>query len=181
MSRTRLPRRGRVRAAGRRAVRAVVLLPLFALLGGCTGRATLTRTFESDEALGRAVLEAMARRDAEALLGWAVTKEEFEDLVWPTLRVSRPEVGMPVEFVWRDQLTKNRAYLESTLRRYGGEHFELVRVEFDGATTDQGTHAISRTTRLIVRDAEGRERGVRLFGSIIRQQGRSKVFSYIVD
>lgn len=181
MSRARLPRRGRVRAAGRRALRAAVLLPLFALLGGCSGRATLTRTFESDDALGRAVLEAMARRDAEALLGWAVTKDEFEDLVWPTLRVSRPEVGMPVEFVWRDQSTKNRAYLENTLRQYGGEHFELVRVEFDGATTDQGTHAISRATRLIVRDAEGRERGVRLFGSIIRQQGRSKVFSYIVD
>ena len=47
--------------------------------------------------------------------------------------------------------------------------------------TSTGTCTISRETRLIVRDETGEELTLRLFGSIIRQHGRSKVYSYIVD
>ena len=50
-----------------------------------------------------------------------------------------------------------------------------------GDETDYGTFNVSRETRLFVHDSEGQEHTLRLFGSIIRQNGRSKVFSYIVD
>ena len=171
---------GNLRAASRRGPR--VALVLIALLtSACSQPLTLENTFESDHDLARAVLDGFARNDREALLTLAVTKAEFEELVWPTLRVSRPEVQMPIEYVWQDTFTKSRAHLARTLNQFGGRQYKLVRVEFRGKTSDHGTHSISRQTRLIVTDDAGRDLTIGLFGSIIRQNGRSKVFSYIVD
>lgn len=160
---------------------ACLLLTLALLLTGCSRPTTFAQTFESDEALARAVLDAVARNDREALVRMALTKDEFEGIVWPTLRVSRPEVGMPMDFVWQDTFTKSRGYLAQTLSELAGQRFDLVRVDFRGETTEHGTYAVSRKTHLVVRDADGRERTIRLFGSIIRQNARSKVYSYIVD
>lgn len=171
---------GNLRAAARHG--AQVALALIAVLtSACSQPLTLANTFESDHALARAVLEGFARADRDALLRLAVTKAEFEALVWPTLRVSRPDVGMPVDYVWQDTFTKSRAHLTRTLSHFSGRQYKLVRVEFRGTTSDHGTHSISRQTRLVVTDDAGRDLTIGLFGSLIRQNGRSKVFSYIVD
>ena len=150
------------------------------LAGACTQPA-LDSGFESDEALVQAVLDGLHRRDAAGLLDLAVTREEFEDLVWPTLQVGRPEVGMPLDYVWDDTFSKSRRHLIQTVAAHGGRRYRLERVEFGGPVTHHGTHAIARETQLVVRDEDGQQRTLRLFGSIIRQDGRSKVFSYIVD
>jgi hypothetical protein len=168
------------RAAQRRGAR--VAFALIAILtSSCSQPLTLENTLESDHALARAVLDGFARSDRDTLLRLAVSKAEFEELVWPTLGVSRRDVGMPVDYVWQDTFTKSRAHLARTLHQFGGRRYELVRVEFRGTTSDHGTHSISRQTRLIVVDEAGRDLAIGLFGSIIRQNGRSKVFSYIVD
>ncbi|MGE3273877.1 MAG: hypothetical protein AB7O67_02110 [Vicinamibacterales bacterium] len=151
------------------------------LAAACGQPPTLTDTFPSDEDLARAVLEAVAARDQEALSRMALTKDEFEDLVWPALPASRPEVGMPADYVWQDTFTKSRGYLAQTLQEYGGQRFTLVRIGFRGETTTQPGYEVSRDSYLVVRDASGQERTIRLFGSVIRQDGRSKVYSYIVD
>jgi len=160
---------------------AVVIGVLGVVAAGCSRPASLGHTFESDETLARAVLDGFTRKDAAVLLQLSVTKEEFEDLVWPTLPVSRPEVGMPLSYVWQDNFTKSRSYLAQTLDAFGGSRYELRGIEFGGPTTDRGTYSVSRQARLLVMDEQGKERRLRLFGSVIRQHGRSKVFSYIVD
>jgi hypothetical protein len=141
----------------------------------------LEPTFDSDEALARVVLDLVEREDREALLRLSMTKDEFEDIVWPTLPVSRPEVGMPLSYLWNDTFTKSRSYLAETLSKFGGQRFDLVRIEFRGDTTQHETYSVSRKTHLVVRGESGEERTVRLFGSVIRQDGRSKVYSYIID
>jgi hypothetical protein len=157
------------------------LLLLSALLATCRHPPTFTKTFESDEAAARAVLDAVAHNDAEALADLALTEEDFEDVMWPTLPVSRPAVGMPMDYVWQDTLRKSRAYLAQTLADYGGKRFELVRIEFLGETTAHEGYSVSRKSQLVVKETDGRERTIRLFGSIIRQGGRSKINSYILD
>jgi hypothetical protein len=147
----------------------------------CAPPRQLTNTLESDEALARAVLDAIGDRDADRLAALALTKHEFEEIVWPTLPVSRPEVGMPMDYLWQDTATKSRSYLAQTLADYGGQRFTLVRVEFRGETTAHDGYGVSRKTHLVVKDEAGHERTLRLFGSIIRQAGRSKVYSYILD
>jgi len=151
------------------------------LPAACSRPVSLEHTFSSDEALARAVLDGIARKDGEGLLQLSVSKDEFEDLVWPTLPVSRPEVGMPLSYVWHDTFTKSRSYLAQTLDEFGGSRYELRGIEFGGPTTDRGAYTVSRQARLLVMDEQGQERRLRLFGSVIRQHGRSKIFSYIVD
>ena len=160
----------------------MLLVALLVPLAGCSrAPATLASTFDSDEAVARAVLDALAHKDADRLAGLALTKDEFESVVWPTLPVSRPEVRMPMDYLWQDTFTKSRLYLAQTLEEFGGRRYSLVRVEFQGDTTDHESYSVSRKTRLVVTDASGAEQTIRVFGSIIRQAGRSKVYSYIVD
>lgn len=160
---------------------ALIIVALLAgLSAACTQSVALQNTYDSDEALARAVLARVAADDREALMTLAITRDEFEAIVWPTLPVSRPEVGMPMSYVWQDTFTKSRAYLAQTLEGLGGRRFELVRVESHGDTTEHAAYTLSRETVLIVRDQDGRERSLRVFGSIIRQGGRSKVYSFIV-
>jgi len=40
---------------------------------------------------------------------------------------------------------------------------------------------VRRRTQLVVGSSDGRESVVQLFGSMIEQNGRYKVFSYVVD
>ena len=58
---------------------------------------------------------------------------------------------------------------------------ELVSVDFDGESTVYGTFTVHRESRLTVRDQEGTERDVRLFGSILQRGDEYKLFSYLVD
>ncbi len=158
-----------------------VLLASSLGLGACSTPRVLAHALSSDEALARAVLDAIARKDTAELIRLSLTKEEFEAIVWPTLPASRPAVGMPSRYVWQDTSNKSRAYLEKTMTDWGGRRLELIHIEFGGETTDAGVYSLSRKTRLVVRNEAGTEQSIRVFGSVIRQRGRSKVYSYIVD
>jgi hypothetical protein len=147
----------------------------------CRPSRTLAPACASDGALAQAVLDALARRDVERLLALSVSRDEFADLVWPTLPASRPEVGMPMTYVWQDSFTKSRGSLAQTIEAVGGQRFTLVRIGFSGRQTDHKGVVIARKSYLVVKDDHGRERQIRVFGSVIRQAGRSKVYSYIID
>jgi hypothetical protein len=164
-------------------VRALALLIVVPALASsaCRSQALLANTLSSDEAAAAAVLTALEHRDRDALLALSVTQEEFETVVWPTLPASRPEVGVSSAYLWQDTHTRGSAHLDETLRRWGGRRLRLVRVEFRGATTDHGAYTLSRKTHLVVRAESGAETTVRLFGSMIRQRGSSKIYSYIID
>lgn len=157
-----------------------------ALLGGAAGckgeaaRIPLAHTFDSPDEVARAVLDALARRDFQGLQALALTEEEFREHVWPELPVSRPERNMPFEYVWGQTRQRSDHYLRQTFARYEGQWFELLRVEFDGETTAYRSVSVSRKTVLVVRDAGGQEQRLRLFGSILRQGDRYKVYSYVV-
>jgi hypothetical protein len=163
------------------AVLALLLLASAIASSGCNSSPLLAHALSSDEAVARAVLDALARNDTQELIRLSLTKGEFEGIVWPVLPASRPDVGVTSDEVWRDTANKSRAHLARTLSELGGRRLELMRIEFGGATTEHGAYSLSRKTRLIVRNEVGAEERVRVFGSIIRQRGQSKVYSYIVD
>ncbi len=159
----------------------LLVVSLISSLTACRPTRTLAPTFESDHALARAVLDAIETRDVERLLALSLSRDEFADLVWPTLPASRPEVGMPMTYVWQDSFTRSRGSLAQTIEAFGGQRLTLVRVGFSGRQTDHEGVVIARKSYLVVKDAQGQERQIRVFGSVIRQAGRSKVYSYIID
>jgi hypothetical protein len=127
------------------------------------------------------VLEALERRDRVALQAVVVSQQEFRDHVWPDLPSARPERNLPFSYVWGDLNQKSEAALAATLQRLGGQHFTLADVRFLGDTTQYGSYRVHRETAILVRDANGSESELRLFGSTLEKSGRFKVFSYVVN
>ena len=149
---------------------------------GCRPAAPpLSRLAASPDVLGRQVLAARAARDETRLVALALTREEFEARVWPELPASRPERNLTAEYVWTSLKAKSDGGLRQVVATLGGERLDLVRIEFDGPSTDYTTYSVSREAVLVVADAEGGERRVRAFGSVIHADGGVKVFSYVVD
>lgn len=141
----------------------------------------IAATFHSTEALAAAVLESFDRRDAGALGRLALSKDEFSAHVWPELPVSRPERNMPIDYVWGDLEAKSRGHLAANLRCPLPVSPRLVRVLFDGETTQHESFTILRDSRMIIADGNGEETTVRLFGSVLEKNGRYKVFSFVTD
>lgn len=166
----------------RRAVLSLCLL-IVAGLTGCRPAAPppFTHTFESPDALAREVLVRLARKDQGGLQELAVSRAEFADHVWPKLPASRPERNMPMSFVWGRLEQQSALSLAGTVARLGGTTCTLQEVRFEGETTDYGTFTVRRDSVLVVRTAQGTVERIKVFGSMLTQAGRHKVFSYVVD
>jgi len=156
-------------------------LLLLALTAAACGPAPLAAAHTSPDALAQAVLTALERRDQSALHGLALSEEEFRTHVWPSLPAARPERNLPVEYVWNDLRQKSVAELASTLTRQGGRHHQIVSVDLEGHARDYGGFRVHSGVSLKVREPGGGSSELRVFGSLIEQEGRWKVFSYIVD
>ena len=141
----------------------------------------LGHAFESPEAVAEAVLGALAAEDGPRLLALALSELEFRTVVWPELPSSRPERGLPFEYAWGDLHQKSTNELRRLLARAGGGRYELLGMTFDGESTPYETFTVHRESRLKVRDPEGIERDVRLFGSVLQRGCEYKLFSYVVD
>jgi hypothetical protein len=151
------------------------------LVAACGPRIRLDHTVDSPEALARAVLDALARRDVDRLSALVLSEDEFRYLVWPKLPTSRPERNIPWDYVWKDLHSKSRFQLQARLNEWQDRGFQVVSVRFTGETTDYETFRVYRHSILTLRDRDGRESTGRLFGSVIEQRGRYKVFSYVID
>jgi hypothetical protein len=150
--------------------------------GLACGRAPrLSHTLESPEAVASAVLTGLQRRDVEGLRVLALAEDEFRGLVWPRLPASRPERNIPWDYVWKDLSSKSRLQLAARLNEFRDRGYGVVSVRFTGETTDYETFRVFRASAVTLRDRDGRETTQRLFGSMVEQNGRYKVFSYVVD
>ena len=164
------------------AITVTTSLVLFASVNAWRARpAPLAHTHASPEALAEAVIGAIGAGDVQRLQALVLTEEEFRTYVWPGLPASRPERNVPFEFVWDMLHQKSVAYLRQTIARFEGQPLTLVRVEFGGAATAYDDVMVRRQTRFVVRTRDGDEQVIRMVGSTIEQDGRYKVFSYVVD
>jgi hypothetical protein len=160
----------------------VLIIALLSLSGACRyARIELVNAQPSETALAQAVLDALAAGDSARLAALAVTEAEFRKHIWPELPASRPEVGMPVNYVWRDASLKSRSDLAVTMEQRRGRSSTVTAVTFDRPATDYGRFRIHPGTRLTLRNGTGEGETARLFGSMIEADGQWKVYSYIVD
>lgn len=144
--------------------------------------APLEHTLESPEAVARAVLTGLNSRDIAGLQGLAITEHEFRKLVWPKLPASRPGRNIPWDYVWNDLSSKSKMQLQARLHEWQpSNNGSVIKVVFTGETTDYETFRVRRKSIVTIRTPDGNETSYRLFGSIIEQGGRFKVFSYVVD
>ena len=136
-------------------------------------------SFDSADALAAAALERLAAGDRAGLAALALSERELRATVWPALPASRPDVGMPWAYFWRDHAARSGAHLAALVARHGGRRYRLAGVMFDGETAYGGV-TIHRAPALDVVTPGGSSR-VRLFGSMAERNGRWKLYSFIVD
>jgi hypothetical protein len=161
-------------------MRLVAALALLIPAVACTTPAPLAPTYDSPEAVARAVLDGFAAGDADRLRRLALTETEFRQRVWPELPASRPERNLPFSYVWGDLKQKSDQSLAVLLKRHQGRRLLLDAVRFE-STTPYQTFVVHRKTTMDVRENGSGPEGLRLLGSMIEQGGRWKVFSYVVD
>ena len=172
--------RGGWRGLGGAVLAVAAAVPLLACASG-DAAARLSNGAASPEQLAAEVLEAVAAGDRTTLERLALSETEFRAHIWPKLPASRPEVGMPADYLWADLSAKSRAGLAATLADIGGQRLTLERVTSTRASQDYRTFRIHPDVRLVVRDAAGRRAERRVFGSLVEAGGIWKVYSYIVD
>ena len=143
--------------------------------------APLSNTFDSPEALARAVLERLERKDLPGLRELPLSEAEFRVYVWPELPSSRPERNLPFDYVWGQMKQRSDGDLGNTFARYGGKPLKLVRTRFTGETTQYQSFAVMREGEVIAADDAGKELVLRLYGSAMVKDGRYKLFSFVVD
>lgn len=166
----------------RHAAGVVVLAAMLAVAAACRPPApALSHTSHSPDALARALLDRLAARDQAGLEQLRLTRDEFETHVWPHLPASRPETNMSVAFVWNRLDQQSDGRLAQLLAAHGGMPYTFVALEFRGARTTYGDVEVVRDSVMTVRTAAGDIEQLELFGSMIAQGGRYKVFSYVTD
>lgn len=143
--------------------------------------APLWHTFDSPEALAQAVLIALERKDMSALGVLPLSEAEYREHVWPELPVSRPERNVPLDYAWGQMRQRSDGSLRDTFGRYAGKQLKLVRTRFTGETTHYASFSVMRESEIIATDAAGRDLILRLYGSVLVQDRRYKMFSYVVD
>lgn len=179
---TRTVSRGARQTGASLAVLVVLTIGLVASLIASRPRPTpLANTRPSPEALARDVMRAMHAGDLPRLRDLALTREEFRVHVWPHLPASRPDRNVPFEFAWNMLQQTSEGYLQQTMGRLEQELPAVGQVQFAGEATDYGDVSVHRQTELILTGADGTQRTIRLFGSMIEQDDRWKVFSYVAD
>lgn len=137
-------------------------------------------TFASELELGDFVIANLVAGDRAALRKLAVGEREFRDVIWPQLPVSRPELNFDQEFVWQSHSVRNESAFQNLIGRFEGRYLELVDVDVE-QVDDYGNFRILKRPRVHLRDARGDQHTVRLFGSIVEQDGRYKLYSFRTD
>jgi hypothetical protein len=170
----------------------LILVSLPALLGvgvGCTGpepthaaehtaAAALASAHASPAALGRAVLDALAAEDRDALRALRVTRDEWLDLFWPEL----PESGnTPFDFAWQMKNDHSREAERVALSEFGGQEFEFVDMKFTEPAEVYSTFTVHMGAQLWARRVSDGQVGIiPILSVVVERQGLWKL-SNLVD
>ena len=140
--------------------------------------AALAHAHASPQALGRAVLEALAAEDRQALRSLRVTREEWLELFWPEL----PEHDdTPFDFAWQMKDDGSRVAEATALEEFGGQEFEIIDVKFTEAPEVYPSFTVHRGAQLWARRvSDGQEGVIPILSVLVERQGLWKL-SNLVD
>jgi hypothetical protein len=136
---------------------------------------------ESPEALTRALFAALEANDSTAARALAITPGEFAWLYYPHTKWTRPPYEMGPALVWLQLGAASDKGLVRLMRRYGGRPLRLDSLLCPDTAVTEGPNAVLEgcLVRFAVPDSAVRAR--RIFGSLLRRDGRYKFVSYSND
>lgn len=134
---------------------------------------------ETIDGLGRMVLEALTTSDTMTLAGLRLTEREHNEVVWPELPASRPEVNFPIDFAWTNIEMRDRRSLTRLLPVFDGLEARFGAVQCRGATRAFRTFDVL-TDCWTIFEVEGKEGTfeAQLFKDVLVRGGGHKIFRY---
>ena len=163
---------------------ALMVLVALAFLWGCESHGGFSppepfpASTPSLGVLGESVLESLLRGDTSALEAVRLTEEEHNQVVWPELPASQPEVNFPVEMAWQNIQTRNRRDLGRLLPLFQGRKFRYRDTECRGETREFQTFSVLTDCWIVFEDETGRFLESQVFKDACVRYGGHKVFRY---
>jgi len=144
---------------------------------------TLDASASSVEALVGRLLDALEKKDLDALRKLRVTESEYKGIILAGhVPVGQPFRSFPaevVDFAWKTLNTKSLYYERYLLQQYGGRSYELKDVRFERGTAEFAGYRAHKQLRLSLEDDGS---AVELAtGSIAEVGGQYKFASFIRD
>jgi hypothetical protein len=155
---------------------------LILLIFGCSGVQTespLRNARTSPEALAEAALGAVSANEDGALASLMITREEYEDLLWPAL----PDRNqMPFDFAWSLTGPRSRKARAEVLGEFGGLALELVSVDLGQDIEKYPEFTLYRDARMTVRRLDtGQEGRFPLMDVLVDMGGAWKFLNFVED
>jgi hypothetical protein len=129
--------------------------------------------------LGEDVLDALVLGDVSGLERFRLTESEHNDVVWPELPASAPEVNFPLDYAWANIENRNRRALGRIAGLLRGEDLRFGRVECRGATESFETFEVLTDCWVVFERRGDREAyEMQIFKDVLVRGGGYKIFRY---
>lgn len=170
---------------GTRSQASVISLAMAIALVGSLGCSEVTNTGPqlsnaqgSPEEVCQAALDALASNDPRAMEALRLSRFEHDSILVPEMPIGRDSTGhKDLEMAWYLLDQRCAKGIRRAIADYGGQRFELISVRFTKPAERHGPLTVHRGTEVRVRDANGDELILGVFGSILQQNGRFKLVS----
>lgn len=129
------------------------------------------------DALGRAVVRALRRAQADSLRALCVTEREFERILWREFPQSRPVTGLEAADAWALLGPRNLGGTARALNAYAGRSLTFVRWDRADTVARYRNFRLHQGLSLVVRDADGREESLDVVRAVAERRGRFKIYS----
>ena len=142
------------------------------------GELALPGSSPTVEALARAALRGMGASDAILLEQLRLTETEHNEVVWPELPASAPEIGFPVDFAWRNIQLRNESALERVAGWYRSNAVRYQVTECRGETRAFATFRVHTDCWVLFLTTRGELLEAQLFKDVLERDGGFKIFRY---
>jgi hypothetical protein len=160
----------------------VPLLPLLMLVSGsCSSRdpQPFPGSAASLDALGQGVLAALTAGNRESLESFRLTEEEHNEVVWPELPASAPEVNFPIDFAWQNIQVRNQSALGRISASYRGGTPVYRHTECRGETGVFETFEVMTDCWVLFQRADSLPLlEAQVFEEVLARGGGYKIFRY---
>jgi hypothetical protein len=145
---------------------------------GGTRVTELAHAEKTRDALIRAFVHALERRDTAGFRRLIVSRDEFAWLYYPTSAQGLPPYSLNPDLMWFMLVEQGNQGLRRALNRLGGKHLAYVGYHCEGTALSEGENTLWGPCLVRLEQAPGDTAEVRLFGPILQRGGRFKFLSY---
>ena len=129
------------------------------------------------DGLGRAVLAGLTQGERASVERHRLTEHEHNDVIWPELPASAPEVNFPLDYAWQNIQSRHRRSLARTRATLEGRNAAFRSVDCRGETQSFETFEVHTDCWVVFDLTDRGERfEVQLFKDVVARGGGYKYF-----